>query len=709
MIGQAPEDAHHVLAEIVALDPCAGLKADLAALCANITETVAIPQFPGALIPVVNASGVLQINVATPTVSDWRRLKPILLAFAGPTLTDFDGVPKAFEVGDVTGDYIMRTHPDVTAIMRLPSEHGARMIALRGVLRALETLARAPQLQRTAPVPTSWLLARFQDHLNVGSRDAAEGVLERLSSDFLLDALNINFLKIQLLATFRDWAAIVSLSEFPSLCLARQTPTITTILLEALYKTHLDESFKANNVDDTRRRFAEDVRPFSKSMIRVPPPPLSVEGWRIYALEALLTPSRDDLLNILLSQKQDLGWLADMLHQPVEVEASGYKVTAPLDNAREALMRIDATDSNDLVADAMSILARLSPEEHTLLRETMPFRPIVEATDELANVAPPTSWIAWLKSVSDPSFSNAIDIARHGKDEWGIGTSVGDPVEVQALGRALGQVQDSDLAAERTAQALPYLVAWLQRDPEFPRAGLSPIYAELLTLFALGTARGTITYESSQILIGALLGMGLDQKAYGDLIADIEEISGDGFGVDMIYWVLEIVETFMSSATPDAGAREAFLHSILARISPIYARLTRLQRMAVNLLSAELGWSLQNLPATSVAQSDESMTDRIAGMRIAIYSLTESSSRRAKTALEQLTTAVIVDTNADHGGTARLRALAENSDLFVMTWQSAKHAATEFIRDNRGDQPLIYAKGKGFSSILRAIEDHLSD
>ena len=176
----------------------------------------------------------------------------------------------------------------------------------------------------------------------------------------------------------------------------------------------------------------------------------------------------------------------------------------------------------------------------------------------------------------------------------------------------------------------------------------------------------------------------------------------------MIYWVLEIVETFMSAATPDAAAREAFLHRILALITPIYARLTQLQRTAVGLLSAELGWSLPSLADTDAGLSDESMADRLAGMRIAIYSLTVSSSRQAKAALEKITSAVTVDTNADHGGTARLRALSKNSDIFVITWLSAKHAATDFIRYHRGDRPLLYAKGKGFSSILRAIEEHLT-
>ena len=50
----------------------------------------------------------------------------------------------------------------------------------------------------------------------------------------------------------------------------------------------------------------------------------------------------------------------------------------------------------------------------------------------------------------DPAFANALDVAGHGKDEWEIGTSTGEPVEVQALVSALNNVQGNDFAAERT-------------------------------------------------------------------------------------------------------------------------------------------------------------------------------------------------------------------------------------------------------------------
>ena len=708
MIGTDLDAARTVLEDLTALRPCAGVTSDIAALCADVSQSVISETFPGALVPVIDSAGAMQIDVAASTMSDWRRLKPVLLAFAGPTLTGFDGLPESFATSDPVGARLQLAAPAVTAIMRLPGDDRARVAALRAVLRARDTLARAPELQRSAPVPTSWLLARFQDFLNVGRRDGATGILERLRSELRLDALNVKFLEVQLLAAFEDWKSIVALPEFPSLCVARRTPAITAILLEALYRTYIAGPFDNGDATGTRSSYTQGVQGFVQSMgITAPPPALGAGGWRLLGLEILDDPGRQDWRAALSDQAPDLGWIADLLPVQASIEPQQVEVAAPIDVARGALIQAGAVDSVDLLADAMAAMARLSPEELELLRETMPFRPIVQVTDNLASIAPPTSWVAWLDRAAEPAFADALEVARRGKDEWAIGASTADPVAVHTLVAALEKVQGDPLAAERTTQALPYLVAWLQRDKDFPCAALSPIYGELLTLFALGSARGATVYESSQVLVGALLAGGLDQKAYRDLIADTDEIAGVGFGVDMIYWVLELVENFMNSATPDADAREAFLHRILARIAPIIGRLTRLQRIAVTLLSRELGWELPISPTSDVAPTDDGLASRLAGMRITIYSLTESSSRQAKAALEEISSSVTVDINADHSGSARLRALAENSDLFVMTWLSAKHAATDFIRMHRGNRPLIYSQGKGFSSMLRAIEDFL--
>jgi hypothetical protein len=52
-------------------------------------------------------------------------------------------------------------------------------------------MTRAPNLQRRAPEPTSWLLSAFQDLLNVGRRDAAADVLLRLKEELRIFSVTL--------------------------------------------------------------------------------------------------------------------------------------------------------------------------------------------------------------------------------------------------------------------------------------------------------------------------------------------------------------------------------------------------------------------------------------------------------------------------------------------------------------------------------------
>jgi len=709
MIGADLETARHALSRVAALEQFATLDPKIASLCVDLATTIIDPDFPGATVPSLDAAGALRILVAAPSMTAWRRLKPVLQAFAGPTLTSFEGTPEALDATDPVAGVIDQTKPAVTAMMRVPPDQRSQLSALRTLTRARDTLARAPNLQRVAPEPTSWLLAKFQDHLNVGRRVAASGVLARLRTELRLDSLNLEFLEVQLLATFGDWASIVDLPNLTSLCRARRTPTVTALLLEALYRVHLGAPFEASDSAEMRRRYEAHVRPLAQPMLAIPAPAkLSTQGWRVYGLEAWVAPSRSDIAESIADRRGELGWIADRLNFSAAADRPEPPMAGPIDVARDALVRADATDSNGALTTVMAALARLTPDELAHLREAEPFRSTIQVAEQVADAMAPTSWAEWLDRTADPDFVAALDVARRGKDEWSIDLGAGDPIAVQSLVAALDRAQNDALASERTAQALPFLVAWLKRDPDFPRAALRPIYASLLTLFALSSARGASTYESSQILVGALLATGLDTKTYEALIADIGEIAGEGFGVGMIYWILEIVEEFVGTSAPDAQARDSFFHATLARIAPLYSRLSSLQRAAVGQLAHELGWTLPSTAAGHDAESVDDFADRMNGLRIAIYSLTEASSRQAKAAIEAIAPSAVVDINSDHGGTARLRSLAENVDVLVMTWLSAKHAATDFIRNHRGDRPLLYAQGKGVSSILRAIEDFLS-
>ena len=704
MIAAHLEASETIFASVSKLPECSQFTGEQKSLCESLLATIVDQSFPGALIPEMLPTGELRIIVAA-TPSDWRRLSPVLQAFAGPTLTSFNGLLVAPESTDKIATLLARFAPMTTSVIRVPSEKPEALQALRFLSRARETFARAPRSNRAAPEPTSWLLARFQDHLNMGRRDAASSLLDNLREELRLDALNLKALQIQLFATFDDWAAIAKIQGFQNMTFARRTPAVTALLLEALYQVHLDPIFDEELPASVETTYANIVRPLALPMLTVPiPASLRNGGWRLFGLESLLSPEREDLRFAIEIKSPALGWLGNRLspapaHSNVEAE--------PLDRARELVVATEGSESIDALAAALAAISKLSEDQRAQLSLAEPFSSAIRVVEQESVQADlPTSWLLWLNRLSDPTFSNALDLARFGADEWSMTTDSPDPTEVRALEDALGEAQGNELAAERTAQALPFLVAAMRRQPSFPAPIIAPIYSSLLTILVLGAARGATTYDSSQVLIEGLLAIGLNQQDYRALADDVNELAGEGFGVDMIFWTLEVIEMFMRYGAPDVEARQNLMHRLVARILAIRMRLSTLQLTALRRLVAEFGWVIDGFDITTRQADQDDFESRLENKRIAIYSLLEAASRQAKVALEAAVEGLSVECSADSGGSSRLRSLAQNSDIFIIVWAAAKHAATDFIREHRGSKTLLYAKGKGFSSLLRALEDH---
>ncbi|MBN9677992.1 protein DpdD [Salipiger bermudensis] len=708
MISDNDSGAVALRAELATLVASAGMKQEVRDLCVKLLDTLTEPRFPGVLVPSMGKNAALQVDVAAQTSSEWRRLRPVLQAFAGPTLTGFTGLPQAFDEDDEIGQMLLAIGPAVTSVIPLPSEPKLRIAALKALTQAVATVVRAPNLHREAPVPTSWLLAQFQDHLNLGRRDAAAAVLQRLRADMRLDGLNIRFLEANLLAHFENWQSLVEMPGFADLTRSRKTPGMASMLLSALYHVSLEVKYEEASLQPLLEKYADSVQALARPMLLATGvKSMAPEAVRVCALEVLSNDARGDLRDALAGRSTELGWLADHF-KPVPTPAK-TAISTPLDTARSALVDGTLLDGIATVETLRRALTQLSPDDRAKLLGSLPLGPLAEEHSSSTNQAIPlpASWGEWFIRLTDPTFDAYLDVARKGAEEWPWDNSMGDPLRVKALKDAIEAAQNDPLSVARITEAMPYLVNWLQLDADFPRPAYVPIYAELLLLTAIDSARSKQIFQSSQILVSALLDCGLDKEGYNSLLESIDLIAGDGFGVDMAYWLFEIVESLYRCPSPDAAARETFSHSLLARLSPLYSRLSGLQRAALHQLAAELGWSIDVAQEVEGQVQDDSFAEKLNGQSIAIYSLTEDASRQAKKAIENLNPNVKVDINADHVGTQRLKAMSENADLFVISWRSAKHAATNFIRANRGTRPLLYARGKGFSSILRALEDHL--
>lgn len=675
-------------------------------LAASATD----PGFPGGLVPIATPAGGVRVYALASDDRQWRQLRPLLLSFAGPTLTSFNGLPATLTGTDAIEKVLAEANASTVGILDLPSDDTIRAQGLRALVRLVTVWSRAPAMDGKPSEPTSWLLADFQDQINVGRREAAWSVVRRLEDELRLDALNIRFLEVQLFAAFEDWQAIVAVRGLKDLSNARRPPSVTNAIMEALYRVKLASAFDAADLDTLLSAYEQECRPLAQSLIVLPPRAVIGDAaLRIYAIEAIIDGDRNDISKHLRSRSEAIGWLAAHLGSAeAEVPSSAPSPNA-LDDARIALAKTDGLSPLEQINALWTTLRVLPPDQLDALRGAEPFKSVLrELAPQGVPSALPANWIEWLERVHEPAFGEALTIARRGKDEWSIGDAEADPATVARLRAALAKVEEGTIAGDRAIDALPLMVGWLQGDPDFPRASFQPIYSMLLTMFAIGSRRGRPIYESTGLLTKALLSVGLATDAYKDLLGDVSELMGSGLGAESVYWLLDIVEETLRFPAPDAEARLSFWHSGLARIEPLRSRLNALQRASLAELAGTLGWSTETIDAIVSTTSPDSARVVPSGLRIAIYTLTEAVSRQAKVVLEKTLPSAVVDCSADHGGSRELKAMAENADIFVIVALSAKHAATDFIRSHRGKRPLLYAQGHGFTSILRCIDEFLS-
>ncbi len=653
----------------------------------ELLRTIEDPRFPGAILPLLDADGLSFLGVAS-TPAEWRKLQPLLLAFAGPTFTNFNGAPSPLNPETPFERVLQAQGIRECARLRPGEFKGGGNATLRALRRLQSLLATAPDLATAAPEPTSRLLADLQDALNSGDLAGAWRLHGRLRGEARLDAINLSLLEMQILAVGGDWSAIRWHPRFEALALANPSPVAAEILLEAIYWTAIfDATVQADRTVDAIN--ADPVAPFIRPLLARAPSPAK--------------PPIERLRNLISPASAPETRLVSRLHEVVEHAPSSP--SSPLERAREALLKVLAGPlDGDFETDRELIdaLAALSAVEKAELLERPAYRAVWrEVQERSSGSAPPSDWTAWVDALERDDFDAAAS-ARIGAAAWRLPDMDLDPALAQQLADKIARIPNG-LAEERFSLALPYLVQWAQADPRWPRQAYCSVYLALLTRMAFAARRGETALKSAASLLDGALKCGLTPAEYRDALDASLIICTEGLSRNSGYDALEIVEVARSVAPVDGDRLTSFSVEVASVLTSISKRLTDGQRIALGSLARELG-----LDSAVIAASTDGgafAADTLQGKTLGIYTLTETAGRQAEGILRAAIADIAVELNHDHGGSAALAAMVARSDLVVVSWASSKHAATEFIKVRRGARPMVYAAGKGASSIVRAIEE----
>ncbi|GAB6179925.1 hypothetical protein JCM14036_12440 [Desulfotomaculum defluvii] len=166
-----------------------------------------------------------------------RQLKKLgddLMAFVGPTYANFKGSRDCLDPKDPLDQAVQQfTRGAVYKFTGDTGEIWKKLEMMRGVWEQCPTLVTREKR------PLGRVLRDFYVTLRTGSRVQAEGYLEELRNYHTLEIFNVTFLKVQMLAEFREWHEILSLHNLPELLQIRRPLAVTKSLIYAIYHKDL--------------------------------------------------------------------------------------------------------------------------------------------------------------------------------------------------------------------------------------------------------------------------------------------------------------------------------------------------------------------------------------------------------------------------------------------------------------------------------------
>jgi hypothetical protein len=689
--------------------------------------------------------GELSWYALAQTEQQAEALREELTAFIGPSYSDLGAQPGLLDMSEPIDRLVHQAaYGHAAKFYVWPDGDVEQRQRVRVALEILRDVwHRRPERTREVARPTGRLLRDFEFALQLQDEEAAARLLEELQAGGRLDAANLQFLRIRLLAAFRRWDELLDDPNLPTVLRMRRPLGVTRDLVRAVFHRELAGYETDSDVDGAIIHFRERLLPAYEPLYRSRAGSLTRESAVSFMLlAAATTPPRAELRDDLLEEANAHGLVTTFLEE-VAARVSGGSRAAPLPTLEEAQQVLAQQGGLDealaLTVQAEPSVSRaqflltLALELGTIDAAGVAFdavRTLDEAqrgflawklyasawsqiTGLLGGDAAPSDWADWVRRLNDRgAWPEAVEIAHRAADEWDPRDYERDPGLVEALHEELTRDRDENAQAV-LVDSLPLLTGFFL-PPTGPSSRFRGIYEHLLDLLFLQDRYSDQELDITLDLVDAILRIGATANDYHLLTGELHSVWQTVRSIAKLDWALDVLQLLAWAPCPDES-RRAWLFSIIAADFARWRhRLPRYRHVLLREVARDMGIeeSVQlpeDVPETTTGVSSIGGLELLNGMSVALYTLTEQVARRVATVIRDAAPDCTVSTSADHVGTDRLRQLSEHADIFVVAPRSAKHAATEFIAQHRPKaKPILWSSGKGVTSMLRAVEGHLN-
>ncbi len=267
---------------------------------------------------------------------------------------------------------------------------------------------------------------------------------------------------------------------------------------------------------------------------------------------------------------------------------------------------------------------------------------------------------------------------------------------------AVLQAIEDTVDAEVIRNVLPHFIKWTDEREVTPNA---PLWIALLELIAIDERKSVVTLELLMEVAERSLTVDHIKSEYDRVVDAIAICQDDGLTLYTFSKFIDLYElVYQYTPLNSKGLADTFGSSLIDFANHNWSRLSISQQVTFgDIHYLLLGYEFPELSQKSVEEQHVDLSS--IHMAVGLYSLSESALSRAKRIIEKYCPNVAITLNSDKTNTTALSNMVKKSDKVFFCDRSAAHQAYYAIKAISKD--IVYVKGKGSSSILRAFFDQL--
>lgn len=579
-----------------------------------------------------------------------------------------------------------------------------------------------------------------------GHRQKAEKIIEELQARKMLNAVNILFLQIKMLAEFKEWDEILSLRSFSDLINMRRPFAVTEALLQAIYNKELKS--KEDHIEDFISTFKNNVYANYGALISNSGKVRSSEVLILLMLQAVTIKEDVTVVNELLKVDTDshtkrfLKEISLQLTKKTEfIEAEveninmvhlsilkgkfdyALKILKNLELSWDTTMllfqcayQLQTLEAKEVALKAYQELSQEEKEAFILIRQNKEYLEEITDGHSAEHMIIPHDWLSWLENLEHYKPMKNFYLAGEGVNEWTITNMLNPDFPMDYFIDQLYACYDNEHKKESLYLSFPHILTFFQNDNEWPRRVFHKVYFTLLEMLALNEEKGEIELSLIQRLMEALLQIGVNEEKYIEVLNLWKQTWLETASYNYLENGMSVLETLLDYPCPAEEARLELFLDFSNSIHAFVKKLNQNERKVLHCLYIDFGqdetWANieEHFKQEQTVEENGDSWDLLSGKTIGIYSLMESVSQRVRDIIKVNNSKIKVIINNDKSGSESLKNMVKSSDILLVATASAKHAATIFIEQHKNENTLyLRPEGKGSSSMLNILEKNISE